>query len=295
VTITWLVLAGVALGGGLAVVLAELRPAPPDLGTALERLHRPAGVPDQPLATSEPSLFDRVGGRLLGLSWVTVPRQELELIGRTPARFMIYKLVFALLGLLLPPYAQLLFTLGGAPLPVVVPAVGSLAVAAGCWFLPDLIVRGEVAEARTYYLHAIAAYLELVALERAADCGPAEALLRAAQVGRGPVFVRLADALDRAALARRPPWEGLSDLASALGLTPLQDLADTMRMSGTDGAAVYQTLRARAENLRAELLSSELAKANVDSERMVVPGAALVTVMTVLIAFPAVYHMFTSA
>jgi HAMP domain-containing protein len=41
-----------------------------------------------------------------------------------------------------------------------------------------------------------------------------------------------------------------------------------------------------------ELLAEDLARANVDSERMVAPGSALVTLMTVLIAFPAVYQMF---
>jgi hypothetical protein len=179
----------------------------------------------------------------------------------------------------------------GISLPVLVPAVCSLALAALMWFLPDLLLRGQAAEARVDYLHAIAAYLELVALERAADRGPAEALLSAARVGDGPVLRRIAAALDRATLERRPPWDGLADLADELGLTPLQDLADTMRLAGTDGAAVYQTLRARAANLRAELLSDELAKANVVSERMVLPGTALVMVFTVLVGFPAVSRM----
>ena len=65
-----------------------------------------------------------------------------------------------------------------------------------------------------------------------------------------------------------------------------------MRLSGSDGAAVYTTLRARARNLRAELLAEELTRANVDSERMVVPGSVLVTLMTLLIAFPAIFQMF---
>jgi hypothetical protein len=295
-TMTWLILVGIAAGAGLAVMIAELRPAPPELGAVLERLHQRApGAGEPQLSEDPPGAIDRIGGRLLGLSFVTVPRQDLLLVGRTPARFMALKLAFALLGLLAAPYLQVILTMAGVSLSVAIPAVASLACAALCWFVPDLVLRGEVEEARTDYLHAVAAYLELVALERAADCGPAEALLRAAKVGRGRAFQQLEAVLDRAALERRPPWDGLTEMAADLGLTPLQDLADTMRMSGDDGAAVYRTLRARAENLRAELLSAELAKSNVVSEKMVVPGVALVMVMTILIAYPAVYRMFSSA
>jgi hypothetical protein len=286
---TFLILAGAVLGIGLALLVAELRPAPPELGAALDRLHR---EPLPPLRTAPPSPFERFGGLLLGLRWARIPYQQLALIGRTPARFMAHKALFAFLGLLLPPYLQVMEGLLGGSLPLVVPVLGSLALAGLLWFLPDYIVSGEAKEARVEYLHGVAAYLELVALERAADCGPAEALSRAAQVGRGTVFRRIGSALDRATLDRRPPWDGLDALADELGLLPLQDLADIMRISGTDGAAVYTTLRARARNLRSELLTDDLARSNLDSERMVVPGSALVTLMTVLIAFPAVYRMF---
>jgi hypothetical protein len=54
---------------------------------------------------------------------------------------------------------------------------------------------------------------------------------------------------------------------------------------------VYRALRARARNLRSELLTDDLDRANVDSERMVAPGSALVSLMTALIAFPALYQM----
>ncbi|MFD0331337.1 hypothetical protein ACFQZC_32315 [Streptacidiphilus monticola] len=205
---------------------------------------------------------------------------------------MAYKLVFALIGLVAAPYTVVMARLLGWQLGWTLPALASLACAAAFWFVPDVLLRGEAKEATAEYLHSIAAYYELVALERASDAGPAEALLRAASIGRGTAFRRIAAALERAVLDRRPPWAGLDDLAEELGLLPLQDLADIMRLSGSDGAAVYTTLRARARNLRAELLTEELARANVDSERMVVPGSVLVTLMTLLIAFPAVFQMF---
>ncbi|MHA6765091.1 hypothetical protein [Streptacidiphilus sp. PAMC 29251] len=289
---TWLIVAGVVVGLGIGLLAAELRPAPPDLDTALERLHREPVRPSMGRAIQPLGPLDRIGARLVGVQGKWIPLPELALIGRTPTRFMAHKLMFALVGLLIPPALLAATSLMGLSLPLELPVVGSLLLAGMLWFVPDGIVRGEAKEARVEYLHGIAAYLELVALERAADCGPAEALSRAATVGRGTVFRRIADALDRATLDRRPPWDGLDSLANELALTPLQDVADIMRISGTDGAAVYRTLRARARNLRSELLAEELAKANVDSERMVAPGTALVTLMTVLIGFPAVYQIF---
>ncbi len=286
----WSVLAGAVAAGGVAMLISELRPSPPDLGQALDRLHRtPAERTPDP--DERPRWFDRIGERSVGLRGVRIPERELALIGRTPGRFMAHKLLFALLGLVLPSYLVVAAALVDLSLPFALPLVVGPLLAGLLWFVPDAIVRGEAKEARVEYLHGIAAYLELVAMERAADLGPAEALRRAAAVGRGTVFLRIRDALDRAATDRLPPWAGLDALAEELGLTPLQDLADIMRISGTDGAAVYDTLRARAKGLRGELLAEDLARANADSERMVAPGSALTLLMTILIVFPALYKM----
>ncbi|GAB2720843.1 type II secretion system F family protein [Kitasatospora kifunensis] len=287
----WAVLAGCVAAAGIALLIAELRPAPPDLGQALERLHRAPARHRESEVRAEASWYDRLGNRSLALAGSRVPLQSLALIGRTPARFMAHKLLFALVGLVLPGYLSAMAAFTGFAPPVALPALVSLALAAGGWMLPDAIVQSEAKEARTEYLHAIAAYLELVALERACDHGPAEAMRRAAAVGRGTVFRRLQDALERAATDRLPPWDGLDALAAELGLTPLQDVADIMRISGTDGAAVYDTLRARAKGLRNELLAAELAEAGATSEQMVAPGAALTLLMTVLIVYPALYQM----
>ncbi|MFD9593540.1 hypothetical protein ACFWA9_12380 [Kitasatospora sp. NPDC059973] len=286
----WSVLAGAVAAGGVALLISELRPAPPDLSQALDRLHR-TPVDRAPDPDERPRWFDRIGERSIGLRGVRVPQRELSLIGRAPARFMAHKLLFAVIGLVLPAYLSAMAVLLDMGLPFALPLLVGPLLGGLLWFVPDAIVRGEAKEARTEYLHGIAAYLELVALERAADLGPAEALRRAAAVGRGPVFRRIRDALDRAATDRLPPWAGLDALAAELGLTPLQDVADIMRLSGTDGAAVYDTLRARAKGLRGELLAEDLARANADSERMVAPGAALTLLMTALIVFPALHQM----
>ena len=93
--------------------------------------------------------------------------------------------------------------------------------------------------------------------------------------------------MTRAELAGQPPWTGLAQLADAVGVPELADIADIMRLSGEDGAAVYATLRARAASLRSQLLSAKAAAANAASEHMIVPVAFLGIAFMALIGYPA--------
>src|SRR5665811_832156 len=95
-----------------------------------------------------------------------------------------------------------------------------------------------------------------------------------------------------AARSCSPAWAGLPDLAAATGVTELGDLADIMRLSGQDGAAVYGTLRARAASLRTQLLTATAAEANAASEHMTVPVALLGVVFMALIGYPAFARIF---
>lgn len=288
--LTWLILVGAVTGLGLALLASQVRAAPPDLGVVIERMQGTPGGADH-LAAPE-GFIDRMGSSVLSMPGVSIPHQRLALTGRSVNRFLGTKALCALVGLALPPYLAFFSWIIGLHVPVLFSAGGALALAAVLWFLPDWSLKGQADEARIEYQHAISAYLELVAMERAADHGPAESLRRAATVGRSPAFRQFAAAMDRAALDRRPPWEGLTELGQRLGLTALTDLADIMQVSGADGASIYIALRARAHNLRSELLAAEHAKATVESERMVIPGTVLVMLMTVLIAYPAVAEMF---
>ena len=290
--LSWLIVAGAVVGLGIALMMSQLRSAPPDLGAVLERMQPASGL-TRP-APGGP-LLDRLGLSLLGLPGIRIPHQQLALTGRSPGRFMATKALCALIGLAVPPYLQLLTVLFGFHVNLLVSLGTALILAVVMWFLPDWSLKGQAAEARTEYLHAISAYLELVAMERAADHGPAESLRRAATVGRSPAFRQFAMAMDSAALDRQPPWVGLTALGQRLGLSALTDLADIMQVSGADGASIYTALRARAHNLRSELLAADQARAAVESERMVIPGTVLVMLMTLLIAYPAVAEMFSGA
>jgi hypothetical protein len=64
-----------------------------------------------------------------------------------------------------------------------------------------------------------------------------------------------------------------------------------MRLSGEEGTAVADTLRARSRGLRTALLTKEQTRANEDSERMVVPVAVLGLIFLMLLGAPAIVRI----
>ena len=295
------VLAGATAGLGATVVVRELLPREPHLATALERLapdprarqgrtDLPAPLdPDASRATwLETWIGHRVPPQLLAAPFVRIPHRDLALL-RTPLpRYVGQKVLLGLLGLLFPAVFAGLAAAMSQPLPFAVPAVAGVLLGVLLFLLPDVEVRRRAVAAREAFARATSAYLDLTAMERTTGAGATQALEQAATVGDSWVFVRLREELVLARLSGTPPWEGLHALAAELGLPELSDVADIMRLSGEQGAAVASTLRARSRSLRAALLTKEQARANEDSERMVIPVALLGLIFLVLLGAPAV-------
>lgn len=284
------VFAGAAVGIGATLVIAGFRPATPDLRSALARLDgRPSPTQRvEPASGSSlrtwsrrhlPMLASRLG--------VERCRADLDLIGESPEVLAGRKIGYALLGLAFPPLLAAAMALLGLALPVVIPGVASLALAGALFHVPDLDLRRRADATRAQMRRAVCVYLELVALERGADAGTVEALNRAAAIGDGRAFILIRDALLRAHLAGAPPWQGLANLAEEFRVPELGDVADIMRLSGQDGAAVYATLRARAASLRTALLTAAAADANAASEHMIMPVACLGVAFMALLGYPA--------
>ncbi|MEZ0092480.1 type II secretion system F family protein [Streptacidiphilus sp. EB129] len=291
-------LTGATVGAGITVAAAGLMPGRTDLGDVLSRLDaNRLDVLEPRRHAGAVTVTERLGARVLaqvGEQVLRIPRRELELTGRSAAWFIGKKLTTALAAMLMPMAGVALYTAAIGPPPVAIPLLGALAFAVVAWFLPDIKVRQEAAEARTEFRTAVASYLELVGLERAADAGPTESLRRAAEVGDGWVFQRIRDAIVRAELAGIPPWDGLRQLSTEIGVPELGAPADIIALAGEEGAAVYSTLQAQARSLRGQLLTDQQADANTASETMVAPVAALVILMTLYIAFPAMMRVINS-
>lgn len=284
------VLAGACVGAGVALVVRWAVPQHPDLQDALVRL-RGSG-------TETPSSRWRDAGRIppvlepparrlsdaLGLERF---RSDLELVGERPEVLAARMVGYALLGLAFPPLLALMMAAFGVYPPLGIPAIASLGLAAALFFVPQVDLHRRASAARLDWRRTVCAYLELVALERAGDAGTTESLERAATVGDSEAFGRIRDAMTEAELRGRPPWAGLTELAEDVGVPELGDIADIMRLSGEDGAAVYATLRARAASLRTQLLTVRASQANAASEHMIVPVAFLGIAFMALVGYPA--------
>lgn len=289
------VLGGSGAGLGAAMLLRAWRPAPEPLANALNRITRPAS----PARTIHPDakglsrwgqqsggwLADRLAAAPAALG---APQRDLALLGQSAEMFGLRKLLMALFGLTLPGWIAVPLLLLGVQLPLALPALTGVLLAAGFFFAPDLVVRSAAKEARQTFTASVGAYLDLVALERAADGGAAEALERAAAVADGWVFRRIRESLERARLSGLPPWIALTELATEVGVPDLADLADIVALAGDDGAAVYTTLTAKAAALRGRALAAARADANSASEKLTLPGILLCFAFLLLVCYPGV-------
>ncbi|WP_432563681.1 type II secretion system F family protein [Kineococcus sp. SYSU DK003] len=293
------VLLGALAGLGLILLLREFIPQQARLSDALQRLDttpaltgRPRpnpGADDGPQVKLghwlERRLPARLRGQMLG--------PDLALLQRSSAHFLGEKALTALVGLMCPIVLTLTLSLMNTALgstlslPFVVPAAAALALAAIGFMLPDAQLKQRAAVARAEFSRAVGAYIELVALERRASSGTTQALERAAELSDSWVFRRIREELRLARISGVPAWDNLKDFSSEIAVSELADLADIMRLAGTQNAAIADNLHARSRSLRNALLNREKALANADSERAVLPVAALGLIFVTLLAVPA--------
>jgi Type II secretion system (T2SS), protein F len=271
-------LAGAVVGCGVFIVVRGFLPAPPALSHALDVLHpAPSSAGFAPLAPPSSGLT----------ALVRPPVAQLRLIGQTPERYVIEKMVFALFGLLFPAIFTEVLGLAGVRLHWYIPTFCSLACAVGLYFLADVSVRQKAAAAREEFRRAVATYLTLVGLVRYGGAGAVESLESAARVGDGWVFDRIRSALDDARYANEAPWTRLRQVSVEIGVPDLGDVGDIMGLAGDQGAQVYQTLLSRAQSLRVALRTKEQQRAATATTLLYIPTSLLLLVFLVLIGYPA--------
>lgn len=291
------VLAGMLVMAGVATFGWWASPAQPDLVTTLDRLSPHRTPLANPVAPSAASTGERVGRwaiHRLPLAWITVPTKDLAVLRKSAASFYGDKLTFAALAIVAVPLLTWLFSLS-IPMPPVLPVGATLAAAVVAWFVPDLNVRDDAAKARTEVARALAAYTDLVALERrGGGSGSRQAMEVAAEIGDSWPFRRISEALARSRFSGQQPWDALHDLANELAVTDLDDLADIMRLCGEEGAQVYDSLRAKAEASRNALLAADQADANADGELMFIPASLPAIVFVTILLAPPLMRLLTS-
>ena len=268
---------GAAIGLGVFLVIREALPAAPALGPALRRLHQPP--------RSGPARRDLEW--LSGPSrWLRPPTRDLALLGRTPEQYTLSLLLSALIGLAAPALVGAGLSAAGLALPVVLPVGAGLGLAVLSAVFAHYDVLSKAVRARREFQRAICTYLDLVALQLSAAHGPVQALEQAAAVCDGWVFERIREALRMAQLQMHSPWNELRDLADEIGVPELGDVGAIMQSSGSEGAQVHETLRNRADSLRDQIRTDNLARAEAITGRLDVPGALLVFILVGFVLYP---------
>jgi Flp pilus assembly protein TadB len=296
------IVAGGLVGLGLALLVVRLLPVEPDLADALDRVT--SSRRRSMNAATGTATTARTGKERLGLwalrvlpsgIWIRTPTRELALLRISTAQFYGDKLTFAGLGLVILPGLTALFALLGLSVPLPIPALGSIVLAAVMFFIPNYNALDDAKKARLEFARALGAYIDLVALERNNGIGVRQSMEAAAEVGDSWVFTRLSEELTRSRWSGVPPWDALHTLATELGLPELDDFADIMRLSGEEGAGVYATLRARSAAMRTAMLNDEIAQANAVGERMTIPGSLLGVIFMALLVAPSLLRMLTTS
>lgn len=290
---------GAGLGCGAWLVLRSLMPRPARLDDMVAQLSRPARPASQ---TEVPprAWSDRAGSlaaRLLARSNPDSPGgaqdQMLRLAERSAERHALDRLLGAAGGFGGTVLVGAGLSLSGVAPPTAVLAVAALAAGFGGFLLPAALLAEEAERRRRAFRHALSAYLDLVNVILAGGGGIETALHAAADAGDGWAFAAIRQALDRARLTNRTPWDTLAQLGGELGVDELAELAANVALAGSQGARIRQSLAAKADSLRGHQVAETEAAAEAATERMTIPVAVLLFGFLIFVAYPAIQQIST--
>ncbi|GAA1874156.1 hypothetical protein [Myceligenerans crystallogenes] len=269
-----------------------------DAAATLNTLVPPRTVHRAPEAPRPPSdATERLGTwaqRVLpDVTWTRVPYRELALLRIPVTRFYGRKITAAVGGLVIVLLASLIFTTLGVSVPVPITMLAGAGLAGMLFFGPHYDVARAAKTARAEFRRELASYVDAVAVERASGSGVRQAMERAAALGDHWVWRRLAEELARSRWSGVPPWDALEDLSDELTLPQLREITDVLRLAGEEGAAAWDTLRARTVAMRQAMLTEDQAVANADVQRMAIPAALLGCMFLALLIAPLLLRIFT--
>ncbi len=290
-------IAGMAAGGGVLLVVRGLVPRPPALAAALADLERPRRAmasPGSPAggAAGFGAVRERLGDtalRLLRAIGMAVERDapDLRVTGCSVERFAADKVVTAWAFAVIALATTAVLSVGGVALPWGAVALVVLGGAAAGFVVPDLSLRARAEARRRELRHALGAFLDLAVIVVAGGGGVETALHHASASGEGWAFTEIRRALDASRLAGEPPWAGLTRLADALDVGELRELAASMGLAGEHGARVRSSLSAKAASIREHQMAEVRAEAEEATEKMSVPTVLMLFGFIAFVLYPA--------
>lgn len=296
-TLALATLLGMGVGLGATSILAGTRPTRTRLSDALEALGAgvtsagslPQAVPTRP---TRERLGDGVGA--LAARWgMTTPVKDLALLNVSAASFWMERATSALVGLALPLVLSVMwFLITGSPVPLMLPAGLSLALAALFWIKVERDLAARAARARREMAVAAVAYLRLVAIRRLGSAGVTTAMESAAGVSQAWMFQRILEALMLARVSGLTPWDALRQLADRLALPELNEIADITSQAG-QGAAIASHLSARAVSMRDRQLNAMVNATGTRTTLMSGPMFAMTSTLVIALMVPALASLLS--
>jgi len=283
---------GGGVGGyGVALLIAQFRPATPAIGPALRRLHpvpvviEPSPVAVEPARTRSFSLEDLF----------RAPAADLEIVGKSQRDHTMSILASAVLAMVVPALATFIIVVLRINVSIYIPIAATIAFAALAAWAVHLDLVGKAKLARLEFIRALCTYTTLTAHQVRAGHGAVEAMERAAGICHGWPYARLRTALLTAQLQMNSPWDEMRTLARLIDVGELATFADIMRSAGTDGAQVYTTLRAQAESLRDQIRVRSVERAKTRTSHLDIPTTLLIMILLTLLIYPLMINLFRQA
>ena len=293
-TVVAVMLTGAGFGLGVHLLWRAVQPGPAPLARVLADLEQP-GLSVTDLEASRPSAGHRTADRLgraalgfleaTGLSDTDRLRRRLRTLDKPVERHAYEKLLGGIAGLAIPTVFGLVLAAAGVAVSPGMVGLVAAGLAATGFLYPDLGLTEQVERRRRAFRHSLSAYLDLVTIILAGGGGLETALHSAAESGDGWAFAEIRQALRRARLSGRTPWEIFDELGGTLGVDELRELAASAHLAGDQGARIRASLAAKADSMRAHQTAAIEAQAEAATEKMLLPVVALVVGMILFIGF----------
>jgi tight adherence protein C len=212
--------------------------------------------------------------------------------GRSAEEQAVRIVSYSLLALVIGPWFGFVMWIAGVDLPLWVPGAVTLAGCAWGLLVPIFGLRQEAKSRRRAFSHALSAWCDVVVMSLASGRGVEQSMETAAASGGGWAFAQMRGALHAGYVRGEPPWVALAQLGAEMGIADLSELANTIAMAGEEGAAVRNTVAAKARTIRERITADTELTAAAATERMSLPNILLVLGFLVFLGYPAVNAMF---
>ena len=281
------VLTIVAVGGVLLAISGWLQPTP-----SLRRVV--AHVQRQPATQGHG--VERRSDRVLASAATTARRHprimpsdpDLALVGRTPEQHVVWLVLAAFAGFVVPPFVlSLLQASGIVGLGWFIPL--GLAIA-GAALGPLLLHASTVEKAtgvRSDLRYQVSAYLDVVTMLLAGNTGYEGALEQAAHAGDGRLFAELRRRMRESGARGSSLTDALRRTGNHLGLDELEQVAATAALSAAEGAPVARTLAAKCATLRSALATEQETEARLRTSKLTTPIVGMALIFMSLVIYPA--------